>query len=115
MSSRSSALEWILAACVAAFLLFLALIAGGCGSSTVEPGQLMRGANDVLAVLCSTREALTGAKEMLDRGDVVGAVELLKAYMIEHGHDREVAALLELLEAQLDKALVREPPVDWGF
>lgn len=89
--------------------------ASGCASTPPDAVQLIRGANDVLTVLCSTREALNGAKEMLDRGDVGGAIDLLKAYLVEHGHDREVAALLELLEAQVDKLAYQEPPADWGF
>lgn len=95
-------------------LMVYTLLSGcvnACASTPPDAGQLVRGANDVLTVLCSTREALTGAKEMLDRGDVGGAIDLLKAYLVEHGHDREVAALLELLEAQVDKLAYQE----WGF
>lgn len=87
----------------------------GCASAPPDAGKLVRGAIDVLDVLCSTREALTAAKEHLDRGDVGGAIDVLKAYLVEHGHDREVAALLELLQAQVDKLAYREPPTDWGF
>jgi hypothetical protein len=87
----------------------------GCATARPDAGQLVRGAVDVLDVLCSTREALTAAKEHLDRGDVGGAIDLLKAYLVEHGPDPEVAAVLQLLEAQVNKLAFREPPTDWGF
>jgi hypothetical protein len=88
--------------------------ASGCSSTPPNAGAIVRGANDVLGELCKTREALTGAHEFLDRGDVGGAVDLLKAYLIEH-QDPEVAAVLQLLEAQVDRLRHTEPPTDWGF
>ncbi len=95
---------------IAAMWLTAALIvlAQGCATARPDAGQLVRGVNDVLGVLCATREALNGAREQLERGDVGAARDLLKAYLLEHGHDPEVAAVLQLLETQIDR-------VAWGF
>ncbi len=112
---RGSGWDWFVAALVAFALVSIAIFAGGCGATAADAGQLIRGANDVLTVLCSTRESLTAAQEHLERGDVGGAIDLLKAYLLEHPHDPEVAALLQLLEAQVDRLRYVEPPKDWGI
>jgi hypothetical protein len=113
---RAAGWDWFVAALVAFALLSIAIFAGsGCASDPPNVGALVRGANDVLGELCKTREALTAAKEHLDRGDVGGAIDLLKAYLNEHGADPEVAAVLQLLESQVDRLRFTEPPTDWGF
>jgi hypothetical protein len=94
------------------FTLLPALTYGACvwlafGCSSM-PGVLGP-ALDVLDVLCETRAPL--AKAQACGPDVGCKIDVIKAYLIEHGHDREVAAVLELLEAQVENSLlVRDFP-----
>jgi len=100
------------------FTILVPVIALACAE---VPG-VIGPANDALGVLCETRAALVPAHEALEKGDVSAAIDLLKAYLNEHGHDEEVAALLQLLEAQVHKLIRRDPygdrivapPPGWG-
>jgi hypothetical protein len=86
------------------FADLLPVLALGCSSMPGVIGPAL----DVLDVLCETREPLRKAQAC--GGDIGCKIDVLKAYLVEHGHDREVAAVLELLEAQVDDLLVREFP-----
>lgn len=81
-------------------------LALGCSS---VPG-ILGPINDALGILCETRAALTTAHRELEEGDVGAAIDILKAYLVEHGHDDEVAAVLQLLEAQVRKVERAQAP-----
>lgn len=79
----------------------LALFTSGCAEL---PG-ILGPAEDVLDILCDTREPLRRAHAALEEGDVGLAIDILHAYLVEYGHDDEVEALLLLLEAQVKKVV----------
>lgn len=81
------------------FTILVPVVALACAPL---PG-IVGAVDSVLEVLCETREALHGARRSLQQGDVMAAIDQLKAYLVEHGHDEEVAAALQLLEAQVHK------------
>ena len=83
------------------FTILLPVIALSCSNL---PG-ILGPASDALGIVCETRAALVPAHDALNKGDVGAAIDILKAYLVERGHDDEVAAVLQLLEAQVKKAL----------
>lgn len=88
------------------------IVAGSLGACSSTP-SILRAASDVLDVLCETRDPLRTAQACRD--DIGCQIDVIKAYLIEHQDDAEVAALLQLLEAQVHKIEFAEPPKDWGF
>lgn len=81
------------------YLLLIAAIflyAPGCSHL---PG-LLGPINDAFGVLCSTRAELLAAHDALEAGNVPLAIELTKQYLAEHGADKEVLAVLRVLETQ---------------
>jgi len=79
--------------------LLVPVLALGCSSL---PG-ILGPVNDVLGIVCETRAALVPAHNALNKGDVGAAIDILKAYLVQNHEDEEVAALLQLLEAQVHK------------
>ena len=53
--------------------------------------------------------AAQAALATLQSGDLAAAIAYLKADLVNNGHNREVAALLGLLESQLEKGLPFRP------
>lgn len=100
--------RWLLTYLPALVYAFLLVLAFGCAPL---PG-IVGAVDNVLSVLCETRAALQPARRALESGDVVAAIDIMKAYLVEHGHDDEVAAALQLLEAQVHKVLA--PPPGYG-
>jgi hypothetical protein len=85
---------------LAALLLVAALT--GCAAMQKSAG-ILDGALTALDAVCEARDSayLDNARDLLASGDVLSAVEKLKMFLMTHGPDREVEALVKLLEAQL--------------
>lgn len=80
-------------------LLAFALVLAAC--SRLSP--VLSAANDALGALCDARDTLgrlTTAKRALEGGDVCAARDLMASHLVETGHDREVAAVLNLIDTQ---------------
>lgn len=92
------------------WLLLLVLLTPVLALGCAELQGMLGPANDALDVLCETRPALARVHAC---GEDVGCkIDVMKAYLIEHGHDPEVAAVLTLFEEQVQKLFVREFPGD---
>ena len=64
---------------------------------------MLSAANDALDALCDSRDTLgrlTMAHRELERGNVCAARDLVASHLVNVGHDREVAAVLGLIETQ---------------
>lgn len=90
------------------FIILVPVVALACGDL---PG-ILGPVNDALGIVCETRAALLPAHAALNKGDVGAAIDILKAYLVQNAHDEEVAALLQLLEAQVRQVLA--PPPGYG-
>jgi hypothetical protein len=80
------------------------LCALGCGSSPLgQVGKVLTGARLALEGLCEHLPSahLDMALQMLDRGDLPGAASHLRAELEQNGAQRDVAALLALVESQI--------------
>jgi len=90
----------------ATMLLTLPLALFVAGVSCEQLGAVAKVADatkSVLDAVCETRTDphLDLAQQMYANGDFLGAAKELRVYLEEHGHDREVSALLGLVESQL--------------
>lgn len=87
-------------------LLVLAFV--GC-SAALPASKVLAGAQTVLDGLCEpgTSAHLEMARDLLERGDLRGASEYLRSELVQNGHQRDVAALLSLIESQIPEALTQ--------
>lgn len=85
---------------LATILLLAALM--GC-AAVQKSAKVLDGALTALDAVCEARDSayLDNARDLLAAGDVLSAVEKLKMFLMTHGADRDVEALVKLLEAQL--------------
>jgi hypothetical protein len=89
-----------------AWLLLVVLLLVGCKRPTLP--RIMGPINEALDIVCETRASLRAVQAC---GEDVGCkIDVLKDDLVRHGYDDEVAALLQLLEAQ-ERKLKQE----WGF
>lgn len=94
--------------------LSLLVLCGCAAAAGLTP--VLNGALTALDAICETRDSayLDLARDLLERGDTLAAIEQLKMFIITHGYDREVLALLNLLETQIPTALPQLPEVPNG-
>lgn len=86
--------------------LALALLLGlGCGSALQTTSKVLSGARTALEGLCehvpSPHLEMALRRLRLDQPDLPGAVHYLRAELVEHPGQRDVAALLTLIESQM--------------
>ncbi len=81
----------------------LVALALGCGVPVATLSAVAGGTLTILRALVDARQSphLDMAEQLLERGDLEGCCEYLRAELIQNGYDREVSALLALVESQL--------------
>lgn len=93
-----------------ATLLSLTLTALLSCSAAGQASKVLSGARTALEGLCEHVPSphLEMALQLLDRQDLPGAVHYLRAELVEHPGQRDVAALLTLIESQMPEAVGAE-------
>lgn len=84
-------------------LLILLVSAALTGCPAAQGDSVLAGAKTALAALCQHLPSanLEMARQLLDRGDLKGACDYLRAELTENGDQPDVSALLALLESQI--------------
>ncbi len=97
-----NAASWLASACLVAFIVGASLFAG-CSQATAQ-SRVLSAASAALEAICEDQpipDLCNQALAVLKDGDVAAAVAYLKADIVNNGYDKEVAALLSLIESQL--------------
>ena len=90
-----------------AYLITAVLFAAACSASSAQT-RVLSAAGAALEAICEDQavpDLCDQALATLQSGDLAAAIAYLKADLVNNGHNREVAALLGLLESQLEKGL----------